>query len=101
MWNVVPTPTVLVMPIVPLCRSRMMRFTTARPRPVPRDFVEKNGSRIFARFSGGMPAARIYDLEDDPFLRLHLLFRSKRQRAGLFLAHTVHRVADQIADNLL
>jgi len=27
----------------------------ARPRPVPRDFVVKNGVKIFSRMSGGMP----------------------------------------------
>jgi len=40
--------------MLPACAS-MSRFAVGRPSPEPRDFVVKNGTKIFARISGGMP----------------------------------------------
>ena len=42
------------MAIWPLCAS-MSRFAVGKPRPDPRDFVVKNGVKIFSRMSAGMP----------------------------------------------
>lgn len=51
----VPRPTSLVTSILPPCCSTMV-LVIARPKPVPRALVVKNGSKIFSRFSGAMPA---------------------------------------------
>ncbi len=53
--TVVPPASGLSISIVPRCASTMRR-AMGRPRPVPRCFVVKNGSKIFSRTSGAMPA---------------------------------------------
>src|SRR5207247_789372 len=50
----VPRPSALSTWIAPWCSSTM-RWQRARPRPRPRSLVVKNGSKILARTSAGMP----------------------------------------------
>src|SRR6266702_3412047 len=52
--NELPAEGVLSTVMVPPWAS-MTRFVTARPRPIPRAFLVKNGVKILSRVSSSMP----------------------------------------------
>ena len=55
--NVVPVlaPSVSVSNVIVPPAASTARLTTAKPSPMPLDFVENEGWKIFSRASGGTP----------------------------------------------
>ncbi len=65
--NVVPSPTLDLTLISPLCSS-IIRWVMARPRPVPLSFGgEERGEKLFHVFFG-YPVSFVFHVDADPVL---------------------------------